>query len=67
MYHKLTVDVKSRYQTNLFPSCCFGENITHINITRLIHGRSLFFLHTMHNYVSEMHDMDLTYIQYFVR
>ena len=25
MYHKLTVYVKSRYQTNLFPSCCFGD------------------------------------------
>ena len=24
MYHKLTVYVKSRYQTNLFLSCCFG-------------------------------------------
>ena len=25
MYHKLTVYVKSRYQKNLFPSCCFGD------------------------------------------
>ena len=25
MYHKLTVYVKSRYQTNIFPSCCFGD------------------------------------------
>ena len=25
MYHKLTVYVKGRYQTNLFPSCCFGH------------------------------------------
>ena len=25
MYHKLTDYVKSRYQTNVFPSCCFGD------------------------------------------
>ena len=25
MYHKLTVYVKGRYQTKLFPSCCFGD------------------------------------------
>ena len=25
MYHKLTVCVKSRYNTNLFPTCCFGD------------------------------------------
>ena len=25
MYHKLTIYVKSRYQTNIFPSCCFGD------------------------------------------
>ena len=25
MYHELTAYVKSRYQTNLIPSCCFGD------------------------------------------
>ena len=25
VYHKLTVYIKSRYQTNLFRSCCFGD------------------------------------------
>ena len=50
MYHKLTVYVKSRYQTNLFPSCCFGDRY------HKYHGNSIntlqisfIFLHTVHN------------------
>ena len=50
MYHKLTVYVKSRYQTNLFPSCCFGDKY------HKYHGNSIntlqisfMFLHTVHN------------------
>ena len=50
MYHKLTVYVKSRYQTNLFPSCCFGDKYhkyhgNSINILQI----SFIFLHTVHN------------------
>ena len=50
MYHKLTVYVKGRYQTNLFPSCCFGDKYhkyhsNSVNTWQL----SFIFLHTMHN------------------
>ena len=50
MYHKLTVYVESRYQTNLFPSCCFGDQChrcEHHSVNAL--EISFFFLPTMHN------------------
>ena len=54
MYHELTVYVKSRYQTNLFPSRYFGDKYHKyehhsINTSQI----SFIFLHTIHNYMFE--------------
>ena len=51
MYHKLTVYVESRYQTNLFPSCCFGDQChrcEHHSVNAL-QISFVFFLPTMHS------------------
>ena len=50
MYHKLTVYVESRYQTNLFPSRCFSDQChrcEHHSVNAL--QISFVFLPTMHN------------------
>ena len=50
MYHELTVYVESRYQTNLFPSFCFGDQChrcEHHSVNAL--QISFVFLPTMHN------------------
>ena len=50
MYHKLTVYVKGRYQTNLFPSCCFGDKYHKYHSNSInTHLISFIFLHPMHN------------------
>ena len=50
MYHKLTVYVKGRYQTNLFPSCCFGDKYHKYHSNSVNTWQLPFiFLHTMHN------------------
>ena len=50
MYHKLTVYVKGRYQTDFYPSCCFGDKYhkyrsNFVNTLQI----SFIFLHTMHS------------------
>ena len=60
MYHKLPVYVKSRYQTNLFPSCCFGDqyhkylsldkysaDLIHFFTTRFIDARHGFNIYSI--------------------